>query len=90
MRTCVHNLRFSGTSRKFSSWIFEKVLNLRYENRRCNIDVPSRGDMADGAGNGNASMNGTAPKNEVAQSGDAEAGHSTEPPDNELIDFDAF
>ena len=34
----------NGTSRKFSSWIFEKVLNLRYENRRCNMDVPSRGD----------------------------------------------
>ena len=46
--------------------------------------------LADGAGNGNATMNGPAPKNETAQSGDAEAGHSTEPPDNELIDFDAF
>ena len=44
--------------------------------------------LADGTGNG--AMNGTAPKNETAQSGDAEAGHSTEPPDNELIDFDAF
>ena len=43
--------------------------------------------LADGTGNG--AMNGTAPKNETAQSGDAEAGHSTEPPDNELIDFDA-
>ena len=41
-------------------------------------------------GTGNSAMNGTAPKNETAQSGDAEAGHSTEPPDNELIDFDAF
>ena len=46
--------------------------------------------FADGAGNGNAAMNGVAPKNETAQSVDAEAGHSTEPPDNELIDFDAF
>lgn len=44
--------------------------------------------LADGTGNG--AMNGTAPKNETAQSGDAGAGHSTEPPDNELIDFDAF
>ena len=44
--------------------------------------------LADGTGNG--AMNGTAPKNETAQSGDAEAEHSTEPPDNELIDFDAF
>ena len=44
--------------------------------------------LADGTGNG--AMNGTAPKNETAQSGDAEAGHSTEPPDNDLIDFDAF
>ena len=44
--------------------------------------------LADGTGN--SAMNGTAPKNETAQSGDAEAGHSTEPPDNELIDFDAF
>ncbi len=46
--------------------------------------------LPDGAGNGNAAMNDTVPKNEAAQSGDAEAGHSTEPPDNELIDFDAF
>ena len=46
--------------------------------------------LADGAGNGNAAMNGAAPKNETAQSGDAEAGHSTEPPDNDLIDFDVF
>lgn len=35
---------YYGTSRNFSSWIFEKVLNLRYENRRCNMDVPSRGN----------------------------------------------
>ena len=46
--------------------------------------------LSDGAGNGNAAMNDTVPKNETAQSGDAEAGHSTELPDNELIDFDAF
>ena len=46
--------------------------------------------LADGAGNGNATMNGPAPKNEAAQGGDTEAGHSTEPPDNDLIDFDAF
>jgi len=46
--------------------------------------------LADGAGNGNAAMNGTAPKNEAAQGGDTEAGHSTELPDNDLIDFDAF
>lgn len=46
--------------------------------------------LADGAGNGNAAMNDTVPKNEATQGGDAEAGHSTEPPDNELIDFDAF
>ena len=46
--------------------------------------------LADGAGNGNAAMNGVAPKNETAQSGDADFEHSTEPPDNELIDFDAF
>ncbi len=44
--------------------------------------------LADGTGNG--AMNGTVPKNETAQSGNAEAGHSTEPPDNELIDFDTF
>ena len=46
--------------------------------------------LADGAGNGNATMNGPAPKNEAAQGRDTEAGHSTEPPDNDLIDFDAF
>ena len=46
--------------------------------------------LADGAGNGNAAMNGTVPKNEAAQSGDTEAGYSTEPPDNDLIDFDVF
>lgn len=33
-----------GSSRNHGAWIFEKVLNLRYENRRCNMDVPSRGD----------------------------------------------
>ncbi len=46
--------------------------------------------LADSAGNGNGVMNGAVPKNEATQSGDAGTGHSTEPPDNELIDFDAF
>ena len=32
-----------GTSRKSGAWILGKVLNLRYENRRRNMDVPSRG-----------------------------------------------
>ena len=54
----------------------------------------AQGGMVDGQaladGTGNSAMNSTAPKNETAQSGDAGAGHSTEPPDNELIDFDAF
>ena len=54
----------------------------------------AQGGMVDGQaladGTGNSAMNGTVPKNETAQSGDAGAGHSTEPPDNELIDFDAF
>ena len=34
---------FNGTSRKSGAWILGKVLNLRYENRRRNMDVPSRG-----------------------------------------------
>ena len=46
--------------------------------------------LADSAGNGNGVMNGAVLKNEATQSGDAGTGHSTEPPDNELIDFDAF
>jgi len=44
--------------------------------------------LSDGAGN--SAMNDTVPKNEATQGGDTEAGHSTEPPDNELVDFDAF
>ncbi len=35
-------------------------------------------------------MNGAAPINETVQGGDADSEHSTEPLDNELIDFDAF
>ena len=35
-------------------------------------------------------MNGAAPINETVQGGDADSEHSTEPPDDELIDFDAF
>ena len=32
-----------GSSRNGGAWILRKVLNLRYENRRCNMDVPARG-----------------------------------------------
>ena len=52
--------------------------------------------LADGAGNGSAVMNGAAlhgtsnTKNETAQGGNDEAERSADPPNNELIDFDAF
>ena len=31
-----------ASSRIYGAWILGKVLNLRYENRRCNMEVPSR------------------------------------------------